>query len=392
MNGEKEAGPSSSWGAFPAEGHFPPDMQGNDGMTGRWDALVSHARHPSLFALMDEPWLFPGAIGIEPLSAALGYRLLGQSPLSDAGERLNRIVDVDVVLLRCTGREAGLDLLLTRLDAMASLQGARFVVVTSLAGLDRVHALVSAPQAVILCEPDHIDVITTLAAVSGLSVERNHLHDIGREAGDQRLDRLSEELVRLNRMIETLVEGRSAGHISALAWGGDKEGNPGMGEGSRHASDGDSHLAVHTPGRDFKTFPSEMSPSSVLKITASQVRAVLRIRRLREQIFPPDMFADPAWDILLDLMAARLEKTRVSVSSLCIAAAVPPTTALRWIRHLTDNGLLERQADPDDGRRIFITLSEKGAASVLRWFQESANHVALVAGSMSGNKGNPGRT
>ena len=42
--------------------------------------------------------------------------------------------------------------------------------------------------------------------------------------------------------------------------------------------------------------------------------------------------------MLLDLLAARLERERVSVSSLCIAAAVPPTTALRWIRTLTDKG------------------------------------------------------
>jgi hypothetical protein len=44
---------------------------------------------------------------------------------------------------------------------------------------------------------------------------------------------------------------------------------------------------------------------------------------MREQFFGPDLFADPAWDILLDLYAARLEQQRVAVSSLCIAAAVP---------------------------------------------------------------------
>ena len=38
------------------------------------------------------------------------------------------------------------------------------------------------------------------------------------------------------------------------------------------------------------------------------------------------------------LMAARLEQQRVEVSSLCIAAAVPPTTALRWIKALSDAG------------------------------------------------------
>jgi DNA-binding MarR family transcriptional regulator len=56
------------------------------------------------------------------------------------------------------------------------------------------------------------------------------------------------------------------------------------------------------------------------------------------------------------------------VSSLCIAAAVPPTTALRWIRQLTDRGILIRQADPVDGRRVFIALSDEAAEAISRWF------------------------
>jgi len=61
--------------------------------------------------------------------------------------------------------------------------------------------------------------------------------------------------------------------------------------------------------------------------------------------------------MLLDLYAAELEGTRVSVSSLCIASAVAPTTALRWIARLTESGLLVRQPDPDDRRRAFMALS-----------------------------------
>ena len=43
-----------------------------------------------------------------------------------------------------------------------------------------------------------------------------------------------------------------------------------------------------------------------------------------------ELFGDPAWDMLLDLTAARAEHTRVSVTSLCIASAVPPTGAPGW--------------------------------------------------------------
>lgn len=100
-------------------------------------------------------------------------------------------------------------------------------------------------------------------------------------------------------------------------------------------------------------------------IDASQVRAIIRARRLREHYFASDLFADPAWDILLDLTAARLERRQVAVSSLCIASAVPPTTALRWIKTLTDEGVLLRISDPTDGRRVFIELSERAAEGML---------------------------
>ncbi|WP_448586505.1 hypothetical protein [Thermaurantiacus sp.] len=92
-------------------------------------------------------------------------------------------------------------------------------------------------------------------------------------------------------------------------------------------------------------------------VDAPRIRAHIRARRLRERYFDPGLFADPAWDILLDLAAARLEGRLVSVSSLCIAAAVPTTTALRWIKNMVDLGLLLRTNDRNDARRTFVTLS-----------------------------------
>lgn len=89
------------------------------------------------------------------------------------------------------------------------------------------------------------------------------------------------------------------------------------------------------------------------------VRQAIRARRMRDAFLGENLFEDPAWDMLLDLYAAHLEGVRVSVSSLCIAAAVAPTTALRWIGKLTDAGLFERQPDPDDRRRVFMALSPK---------------------------------
>ncbi|MBP8235356.1 MAG: winged helix DNA-binding protein [Rhizorhabdus sp.] len=105
-----------------------------------------------------------------------------------------------------------------------------------------------------------------------------------------------------------------------------------------------------------------------MMLDAATIRDMIRARRMREHLFGHGLFADPAWDILLDLTAARLEGRPVAVSSLCIAAAVPATTALRWIKQLTDAGLLHRVADPEDGRRVFIELTDRAARAMGEYF------------------------
>ena len=98
--------------------------------------------------------------------------------------------------------------------------------------------------------------------------------------------------------------------------------------------------------------------------TAERVRDILRARRARSRYFDSQLFADPAWDILLDLYACHLAQQRMSVSSLCIGAAVPSTTALRWIKLLESKELILRSDDPLDGRRVFLRLSP-GAISTM---------------------------
>jgi DNA-binding MarR family transcriptional regulator len=90
------------------------------------------------------------------------------------------------------------------------------------------------------------------------------------------------------------------------------------------------------------------------------VRAMIAARRDRDRFFPADLFADPAWDMLLDLYAARIEHQPVSVSSLCIAAAVPATTALRWIGQLAAAGLIERTPHRSDKRKVMVSLTQGG--------------------------------
>ncbi len=109
-------------------------------------------------------------------------------------------------------------------------------------------------------------------------------------------------------------------------------------------------------------------------------RRMLKDRRKVAEFFEPDMFADPARDILLDLFASGEEGELVSVSSCCIAAAVPSTTALRWIDRLKQLGLVEQSEDGNDRRRKFVSLTTKGREAMRRYLA-SISRVQPPAGA-----------
>ncbi len=106
------------------------------------------------------------------------------------------------------------------------------------------------------------------------------------------------------------------------------------------------------------------------------VRSLIRCRQMRMRFFNSELFADPAWDMLLDLTAARGEHRRVSITSLCLASGVPTTTALRWIKLLEQAGAVERIEDDTDRRRAFVALSEHGAEAMAQCFEGFRGQMA----------------
>lgn len=103
------------------------------------------------------------------------------------------------------------------------------------------------------------------------------------------------------------------------------------------------------------------------RISADWIRGMLEARRRRTTIFG-SLFADPAWDMLLNLYAIRLEGKSAAVGDLCKSSAVPSTTALRWIGKLEDAGLIVRSGDSNDGRRVWVDLSPAGEERMERYF------------------------
>lgn len=105
---------------------------------------------------------------------------------------------------------------------------------------------------------------------------------------------------------------------------------------------------------------------------AEATRSIINARALRRELFDGDLFADPAWDMLLELYALTCEGRRISVSKLSFAAGVPATTASRWIDKLEAEGLVVRFEDPLDARRIWISLADSGYSAMESFVERAA--------------------
>lgn len=93
-------------------------------------------------------------------------------------------------------------------------------------------------------------------------------------------------------------------------------------------------------------------------------RLLYRERRQRDALLNEGLFGEAAWDILLDLFASWSEGKSVRISSACIAAAVPATTALRYLSELEKRGLLERIASSTDRRSQYVRLTREAQVTM----------------------------
>jgi hypothetical protein len=263
----------------------------------------------------------------------------------------------EVVLLDCPEVSAAEMAALSRLDIRVARSGAHLVISTTVAALDDVFACCdqSAPQ--ILVDPTRAERVIALGRVLA-RVPNLRLREL---AEDDRLTllRLTEQVGEIASRLERLGGEEPASRWNAAAF--------------RFESPAPAYSG---PGDDeperLARVPRPALPDPRL------VRTIIRQRQLRAKFFDGELFADPAWDMLLDLTAARAEHTRVSVTSLCIASGVPPTTALRWIGQMTQSGLLERVEDDADRRRAFVALSAGAADAMARYFAELGRAPKVV--------------
>ncbi|MBY8829628.1 winged helix DNA-binding protein [Hephaestia mangrovi] len=259
---------------------------------------------------------------------AASARSIGRIGWDEAPARLGDHAVVDVILVEAeSASDDQLDDVLPRLDTLARATDARIVVALDQAQIDRVTASLFGTHVQWLCTPGLTD---RVAALSVAGIASTQLADSLREAESERLRRLNEEVARIAQTLARLAS----------------------------RDDGDAAERPDMLG-DRRTGYAATPATQPRPVDPQDVRRAIRSRRLREQFFPATLVEDPGWDMLLDLFAAELEDRGVSVSSLCIAAAVAPTTALRWIGKMTEAGLFERRPDPFDRRRAFMMLTEK---------------------------------
>jgi hypothetical protein len=294
---------------------------------------------PAVLAFADDPRR------IHRLGRAIvasGGRLVADGPFAGAAERIDRQAGSGALVILDVIEDGGdaLDALLSRIEL--GVRTARFaaIIVTTPAMIDLVVARIADPAATILVDPPEDELAEAISRA--IAPIESALWESSGEENGRRLAELKEEVGRIARTLARLSDGEDMPSPDEA-----RAERPSMGEDTAR-----SDLAV--------------------------VRTILRLRRLRHQFLEMALFADPAWDMLLDLTAAQFERRRVAVSSLCIAAAVPPTTALRWITMMTEQGLFRRRPDPDDGRRIFIALSDTASIAMAGYLQAARNTLALT--------------
>ena len=239
-------------------------------------------------------------------------------------------------------RGADLDRLVERANAEAASGRFPAIIAAPAALLDPLAARLDAPESQLLIDADEPARAAALALATALhSRGEARLNDVTAEPSSARLRQLSDEVGRIAATLARLSSGAGPSLVSAER-------------------------------------PAAADLAKLPPVNSEQVRYVIRARRLRSRFFDSELFADPAWDMLLDLLAAEIQQHRVPVSSLCIAAAVPATTALRWIKTLTDSQMFVRRADPHDGRRIFVELSPTASQGMHAYFAEIGNPAIVM--------------
>ena len=120
-------------------------------------------------------------------------------------------------------------------------------------------------------------------------------------------------------------------------------------------------LAVQVDAHDLTIFDEDSnSADDATTLAVKKAVDLIEIAKRRSQLVAAaNLFADPAWFILLDLFVRQHSGLDTGVSSACRASFSPVTTALRHIAIMTERTIIVRRFDPCDQRRVYLELTEE---------------------------------
>jgi DNA-binding transcriptional ArsR family regulator len=116
-------------------------------------------------------------------------------------------------------------------------------------------------------------------------------------------------------------------------------------------------------------------------LTASELKRLSGLRARRRRNAPSEFFEWPTWDMLLHLLAVRVDGGHASVSYVCTSCGAPQSTALRKLTDLEDAKLVRRYLRSSDRRRIFITITDRAAEMVIAAFRDEIAIYDSIAAS-----------
>ena len=196
---------------------------------------------------------------------AAGFRVGARLPIEAAAVRIEQQISVAGVWVELDS-DCGQPLsdLLSRIRSHVA-EGRYSAVFSATSDLlDPLAALLDAPDIQILIDPDEADRAAALAIASARRAIPLVVSDIASDNNAERLRQLSEEVSRIASTLARLSTG---------------------------------------PGAPVRSL-EPLSAGDVPPLSADTVRSVIRARRLRSRYFRNELFADPAWDMLLDLLQA----------------------------------------------------------------------------------------
>jgi hypothetical protein len=128
------------------------------------------------------------------------------------------------------------------------------------------------------------------------------------------------------------------------------------------------------PTRQSPESPTAKAEPVDPQTLAALARRLIVERRVRDRLLNiPDLFGEPAWDMLLDLFVAHLSGKQVSTSSACISSTAPATTGLRYLKALEGKKLIKRVRHQSDGRVVYVCLTDEAVAQMTRLLSRYAN-------------------